>query len=191
VLLRDTNVNHQSIWAPGGGGDYILTYFNDGVVLRNTLGGFLNAQRWRPEGRAIGTNSVGPLYRGSGVKLTKWINCPSGGAAGTGDDVVIWDPTGNPSDGVTWPARFLSATFRCTNGVALSTATLRTAVGGGGSVVLADVDNPTQTFSTATAGRKNDNASSSPLIAVNTGLWLRRSDRSVVGDLEIEYVRNT
>lgn len=117
------------------------------------------------------------------VPFQVYVNCPSGGAAGTADDVTVWNAN------APFAMRILDATMRVSTAVALATATLRTASGGGGSGVLLDAATGTSTFSNATTGPHDDTAVATATVAANGSLFLRRSDRSVVGELILTCIR--
>lgn len=95
------------------------------------------------------------------------VDLPSGGAAGTPDDVLI-------TNALPVRCRLVDASIIVTTHVSLSVATIRTAAGGGGSALSNDID-------TATVGTKRTNASAAPILAAGSSLYVRRSDRSMVG----------
>lgn len=117
------------------------------------------------------------------VPFHVYVSCPSGGAAGTADDVTIWNAA------APFAMRILDAQFRVSTAVGGSSAALRTASGGGGSVVLPDPAAATQTFSTAATGVLEDLATATATVAANGSLFLRSSDRSVVGELTLTCIR--
>lgn len=127
--------------------------------------------------------SVGAIASNQAVPFSVYVSCPSGGAAGTADDVTIWNAN------APFALRVLDATLRVSTAVGASTAALRTASGGGGSVVLPDPAAATQTFSTATTGPHDDVATATATVASGGSLFLRRSDRSVVGELILTCIR--
>lgn len=111
----------------------------------------------------------------------KRVTFSATGATGTLIDVNIW--TANSP----WLMRILWAELLITTAVGGTTAALRTATGGGGTVVLPDVTAGTQTFSTAAAVRTRDNANATFLQNAGSTLQLR-IDRAIAGEL-ILYVR--
>lgn len=112
-----------------------------------------------------------------------FVDCPSGGSSGTADDVTIWNAA------APFALRILDAQLRVSTAVGGSSAALRTASGGGGSVVLPDPAAATQTFSTAATGVLEDLATATATVAAGGSLFLRRSDRSVVGELVLTCIR--
>lgn len=127
--------------------------------------------------------SVAAIASNLAVPFVVYVSCPSGGSSGTADDVTVWNAN------APFALRILDATLRVSTAVGGSSAALRTASGGGGSVVMPDPATATQTFSTAATGVVEDLAVATATVAANGSLFLRRSDRSVVGELILECVR--
>jgi hypothetical protein len=155
-----------------------------GLVLgQNQAATFTYDNRWVYLGTsAISADNVSPIRAARAIPFTVYVPCPSGGTAGTADDVTVWNADA--------PAlRILDATLRVSTAVALSSAALRTASGGGGSVVLPDPVTPTQTFLTSATGPFDDVAVATATVASGGSLFLRRSDRSVVGELILTCIR--
>ncbi len=147
----------------------IVLWPNDGVILRPCFG-------------AVMVEGTLPSIQSP---LIFYVNCPSGGSSGTPDDVTIWNAN-SPAN-----LRILDAQLRVSTAVGGSSAALRTASGGGGSVVLPDPGTATQTFSTASTGVLEDLATATATVALNGSLFLRRSDRSVVGELTLTCIRTS
>lgn len=131
----------------------------------------------------VDPQKIAPVASTIAVPFQVYVSCPSGGAAGTADDVTVWNAN------APFAMRILDATLRVSTAVGGSTAALRTASGGGGSVVLPDPGAATQTFSTATTGPHDDVAVATATVAANGSLFLRRSDRSAVGELILTCIR--
>lgn len=134
-------------------------------------------------GRQVSPGALSPVASNVAVTFNVYVPCPSGGTAGTADDVTIWNA--NAPFGL----RILDAQLRVSTAVGGSSAALRTASGGGGSVVLPDPAASTQTFSTAATGVLEDLATATATVASGGSLFLRRSDRSVVGELVLQCIR--
>jgi hypothetical protein len=141
-----------------------------------------NGTNWVSQA-GITPTEVAVVASNRGVSFMVYVSCPSGGSAGTADDVTIWNAN------APFALRITDATLRVSTAVGGSSAALRTASGGGGSVVMPDPGTSTQTFSTAVAGVIEDVAVATATVAANGSLFLRRSDRSVVGELILECVR--
>lgn len=171
------NITQERFRLPGG----------QNLTLRagETLctGHFLNRHRVLALGRRVDIESLAPVRSNIAVPFQVYVSCPSGGAAGTADDVTVWNAN------APFAMRILDATLRVSTAVGASTAALRTASGGGGSVVLPDPAAATQTFSTATTGPHDDVATATATVASGGSLFLRRSDRSVVGELILTCIR--
>jgi hypothetical protein len=118
---------------------------------------------------------------GDGVGYTKRVAITASGATGTMIDVTIWNSN------APYAVRLKSAFLRVAT-AAGTAAALRTAGAGLGSVILPDAATPTQTFSTATTGRKIDNAGVSATIAAAGSLFFN-VDRAVAGELFLDFVR--
>lgn len=103
------------------------------------------------------------------------------GATGTLIDVTVWNAN------APFALRILGAELRVSVSGGTASA-LRTASGGGGSVVLPDVAAATQTFSTAATGRKFDAAAATATIAANGSLFFN-VDRAVTGEVVLFCVR--
>jgi len=138
---------------------------------------------WRVLERATAPDTLDIVRLNIAVPFMVYISCASGGSAGTADDVTIWNAA------APFALRILDAQLRVSTAVGGSSAALRTASGGGGSVVLPDPGSATQTFSTATTGVLEDLATATATVASGGSLFLRRSDRSVVGELMLTCIR--
>lgn len=104
--------------------------------------------------------------------------CAAGGAAGTADDVTIFNANAPFAFEITDVQLIVSTA------VAMSTCTLRTAASAGGTAV-------SDALSSASTGIvRNAAKTDTPAIAKGGSLFLRRSDRSMVGELVIHIVRS-
>lgn len=141
--------------------------------------------RWRVvgSGASLKPALLAPVQSNLAIPFLVYVSCASGGAAGTADDVTIWNAA------APFAMRIIDAQLRVSTAVGGSSAALRTASGGGGSVVLPDPAVATQTFSTAATGVLEDLATATATVALNGSLFLRRSDRSVVGELMLTCIR--
>jgi hypothetical protein len=117
------------------------------------------------------------------VPFYVFVSCPSGGSAGTADDVTVW------SANAPYALRILDASLLVSTAVVGSDAALRTAAAGAGTVVLPDIALATRTFTTAAVGPVDAVASATATVALSGSLFLRRSDRSVVGELMLTCIR--
>jgi hypothetical protein len=95
---------------------------------------------------------------------------------GQADDVTLY------AAAAPFKFRILDVVAKVSAAVALSTLTLRTATGGGGSALSSDL-------SSATTGTKRDDATASATVAAAGSVYLRRSDRAVAGEVIITCVR--
>ena len=111
-----------------------------------------------------------------GVVACRIFQYASGGASGTGDDVTI--------PGLPYKWRIIGFETHTTVGVGASTGNLRTASGGVGTLIAGAA---TATNNTRNATTTAMNAAS--VVAANTDIFFRRSDRSVTGFGIIWYVR--
>ncbi len=175
VIIRHQNAGSAAgnrVSCPGDI-DYVMSDSSDGVLVAwvNTRLQIIAPSRFE---------RIQALMAGV---FTVYVPCPSGGAAGTADDVTVW------SAAAPFALRILDATMRVSTAVALASSALRTASGGGGSVVLPDPAIATQTFSNATTGPHDDVAVATATVAAGGSLFLRRSDRSVVGELVLTCIR--
>lgn len=106
----------------------------------------------------------------------------SGGSTGTADDVTIVDATTLP-----YAIRIvdIQLAISTADGTGSSTATLRTASGGGGSAL-------SEAFAIDSTGVKRKSSASvlSTTAATTDGLYLRRSSRDCVGEITITYIIN-
>ncbi len=136
-----------------------------------------NATHWN----IVGANTMVPDTFGEAERLNKRVSFSATGVTGTMVDVDVWNAT------APFALRVLSADLRVAT-AAGTAAALRTAAAGAGSVVLPDVGATTQTFSTATTGRKADNAAATATVAAGGSLFFN-VDRAVAGELLLTYVR--
>lgn len=191
------------IWAVDQGSSVEVTFVNDGsptitqerfriptsqnITIRSgeslVTTHFLNRHRVHSICKRVDAPLLAPIASNVAVPFYVYVNCTSGGSAGTADDVTIWNATAPVA------LRILDAQLRVSTAVGGSSAALRTASGGGGSVVLPDPGTATQTFSTAATGVLEDLATSTATVAAGGSLFLRRSDRSVVGELLLTCIR--
>lgn len=113
-----------------------------------------------------------------GQEITIYKALASGGATGTADDVTIYAVNTLP-----YKMRILSAQARIsTAGAAGSTMNLRTAAAGAGTLLSGP-------FDTASAGIVNPTGPNATVVATpgaSVGLFVRRSDRSAVGEIIIK-----
>jgi hypothetical protein len=116
---------------------------------------------------------------GEGVGWTKVTGFTASGAPGTSVDVTIFS-SNSPACRITFGQLRLSVAFA-------GTCALRTATGGGGSVVLPSATVPTSTFDTTAVGRRNDNAGATATLAAGSTLVLR-IDQSCTGEAILEMV---
>jgi len=127
--------------------------------------------------RAASAQQLAPaLANGLGVPFTLYVNCPSGGAAGTADDVVVF------SANAPFPFRILDRKLYVSTAVAAATAQLRSATAGGGSTL-------SSAMSVASTGLVLDASTTTNTVAAGGTLVLRRSDRSMVGELFLTCIR--
>lgn len=127
----------------------------------------------------FGTSRPGdlaPLADNIGVPFEFRVSCPSGGSAGTPDDVVIYNANAPLS------FRITDCWFTCAAAVVGSTVQLRTASGGGGTAL-------SSALSTAATGTSRNNDTATRTVAQGGTVVIRRSDRSVAGDMMISAVR--
>lgn len=121
---------------------------------------------------------------GSGASTVSWsqleairLGFTSGGSAGTADDVTIFN-TANPVN-----IRICAYDLYVSAAVLLATISLRSAAGGGGNLYL-------ELNSASTPGRRGPlDSTQSPTVVVNGSLYMRRSDRSVEGELILYVTR--
>lgn len=103
--------------------------------------------------------------------------CPAGGAAGTADDVTIFNAN------APFAFEIVDVQLITTTLVAMSTCTLRTAAAGAGTAV-------SDALSSGTTGvARNTAKTDTPAIAKGGSLFLRRSDRAAVVELVMRVVR--
>ena len=108
--------------------------------------------------------------------ITIYKALDSGGASGTPDDVVIYAVNNLP-----YKIRILSAEARISTAVASSTLNVRSTTGGGGTLAAGPIDSGTAGIASATG----PNATVVLTPGASVGLFVRRSDRSVVGQIII------
>lgn len=113
-----------------------------------------------------GTSAVG--Y--AAVPYCIFVNFAAGGATGTPDDVFV-------TDAVPSKSRIIGLDLSISTGIAASTITLRSAAAGGGTALSDDI----ATTAASDQGVNPWNHTSFPEIAAGSDLYLRRSDRAVVG----------
>lgn len=118
---------------------------------------------------------------GEAATFSKRVAFSATGATGALVDVTIWNAT------APFALRILSARLRVSTAAGTASA-LRTASGGGGSVVLPDVAAATQTFDTSTAGAFDDAASATATVAAGGSLFFN-VDRAVAGEIVLTCVR--
>lgn len=153
---------------------------NTGIVIsQNQSAVFTYDNRWTMLSAPSSGLNVPRLLGFQAAPFSLYVPCASGGAAGTADDVTVWNAA------APFAMRITDATFRVSTAAVASTVALRTAAAGAGSVVLPDAAAATQTFSSGTVGVFRDAASATATVALNGSLFIRRSDRSVVGELQL------
>jgi hypothetical protein len=151
------------------------------IVLRSNSGNGQISLDGFPRVSDVATVSV------LNVGFRKRVVFAASGASGTLVDIPIWAAgAGNVTPFV---VRLISAMLRVSTAFLTGTGELRTALAGGGVLVLADATTPTQTFSVATVGKKTDNATADVQLAQGTQLYLR-VDRSVGGTIVLECERS-
>lgn len=116
--------------------------------------------------------------QGAGVALTIYKDMPSGGSAGTADDVVIY------SAAAPFKFRVVLAHALISASVSASFIQLRDATGGGGNAIGGAI-------SSAATGTNVWTATATGTIAANGTLVARRSDRSAVGEIVIQIIKET
>lgn len=117
-----------------------------------------------------------------GIELVMRIPITSGGATGTADDVTIF------STNAPFKFRVLGASmYISTAGAVASTATLRGAAAGAGTQYSGAID--TSALGVTRASGTTPTVTST--VAAGGSLFLRRVDRSTVGELIITLVRET
>lgn len=115
------------------------------------------------------------------VRWSKRVTFTATGAAGTLIDVPVY------SANAPFALRIERAELRLT-AAGGTAASLRTALAGGGSVILPDTGTPAQTFATVALGRRTDNANASAAVAAN-GTVILNIDRACSGEVILECVR--
>lgn len=112
-------------------------------------------------------------------EITIYKALASGGATGTADDVTIYAVNTLP-----YKIRVLSAQARIsTAGAAGSTMNVRTAAAGGGTLLAGPIDSASAGGAISATG---PNASVVATPGSSVGLFVRRSDRSAVGEIVIK-----
>lgn len=176
ILRYNAGKGGNKIESPGpGSGDYTLEGIRAGVALNH------NGFTWGLESRHVSPYGLAPVADNLAVPFTVRIAFSATGVTGTDIDVTVWNAA------APFALRIIDAVLRVTT-AAGTAAALRTASGGGGSVVLPDALSATQTVATATAGRKADNAAATATVAAAGSLFLR-VDRAVAGELTLTCVR--
>ena len=156
----------------------LVLYGGDGCTL--TL--FNGRYRVTAISRLIRHDSLASIAStGESVPFTKYVAFTATGATGTLIDVTIWNAS------APFALRILGAELRVSV-AAGTTSALRTASGGGGSVVLPDAAVGTQTFLTATTGRQFDAAAATATVAAAGSLFFN-VDRAVTGEIMLTCVR--
>lgn len=112
---------------------------------------------------------------GLGVLFGLHLPLPSGGAALTADDVTVMASA-------PFAFRILEVMVLVSTAVLLSTVQLRTASGGGGAVL-------SSSLSTTTTGTVRNADTVTRTVALGGAVFLRRSDRSLVGELIVIAMR--
>lgn len=188
--------------APGGIVDYSASHFNataaGGLAPTSTIGSLAvrGPSLWQtisdvaagiplvaggvqavPIYALLTTAGIAAVIANAAIQFAIRVACPSGGGAGTPDDVIVFNAN------APFSFRILRAEMRVSTSVGGSSAALRTALAGGGTVVLPDAAVATRTFATAAQGYFSDAALATATVAALDTLVLRRSDRSVVGEL--------
>ena len=141
---------------------------------------FANRHRLTSVCKRIDPELIAPVRSNLGVPFTVHVAFSATGVTGTMIDVTVWLMQ-------TFNLRIKSAHLRVLTAAGTGAA-LRTAAAGGGSVVLPDPAVATQTFSTATAGPKDDAATATATVTAGNPLYFN-VDRAVAGELILECVR--
>lgn len=126
-----------------------------------------------------GGSSIGiPTTGGLGPVFQIAIPCAAGGATGAADDVTV-------TSALPFKAVLTDVKFYTSTATAMSTVTLRTATAGAGTALTSDISSgSTGAASTAFTG----GTFATLTVAKDTALYLRRSDRAVVGTLVVSLV---
>jgi hypothetical protein len=103
----------------------------------------------------------------------------TGGAAGTADDVTVFNAS------APYKFRIVDVWLVVADAEAASTVQLRTASGGLGSVLSAEID----TAALGIARQAGTGLTSTAIVAKNGSVYLRRSDRNVAGELFMLVIR--
>lgn len=154
-----------------GGRTFTLTSVDDTVHVSNE-----GAGQWRTNGLETRAELLAPETTSRGVPFIIRTSCPASGAAGTADDVEVFNAA------APFGFRILDVTLYTSTAVAAATCTLRSASGGGGSAL-------SSALAVATTGVARNNNTATATVASAGSVFLRRTDRSHVGELVITAVR--
>lgn len=189
ILEWDSSNNDWRVW------DRLVPPAGMAAIAANTVLANATAGSAQPTAVTVGTSSVvgrvsgnlvaaglvrqqlGAESSGEGVLWTKTVAFTASGAPGTSVDITIFSANA-PAARITLGQLRLSVAFA-------GTAALRTATGGGGSVILPSALAATQTFDTTAVGRRNDNSAATATITAGSTLVLR-IDQSCTGEVTLE-----
>lgn len=142
------------------------------VVVAGGMGG----SRVATLQQIVGTAHLLAVTSSRGVVFNIQVAAVASGATGTLVDVTVFNAD------APFAFRIFYAMLLVSVAQVGTTAALRTATGGGGSVVLPDATAGTQTFTTATTGTKFSNAVNSASVSAS-GTLILRIDRAVTASL--------
>ncbi len=128
---------------------------------------------------SVSVDSIVPVASTNpiGQEIVIYKALATGGTSGTADDVTIYAVNTLP-----YKIRILSAEAHISTAVALSTLNVRSAAAGGGTLAAGPIDSG----STGIAAATGPNATVVLTPGALVGLFVRRSDRSVVGEIVIK-----
>ncbi len=170
VITHDASTA-DAIACPGD--ENLIIKGRGGILLVARQGANAN---WKAFDYQIDPANLLPLTANRGAMFTIFVACPAGGAAGTADDVTIYNAN------APFAFRILDVTWLVSTAVALSTVQLRDTSGGGGAAL-------SSALTSAVAGTARNNDTATRTVAAGSSVFLRRSDRAVVGEIVITGVR--
>lgn len=163
-----------------------------GVLAQPVFGQTVNGAMFAPSGgfQVLVDNNAGALAWATleprsmaahaaisgGTPFAFFVDCPASGAAGTADDVTVWNANAR------FNLRILDVLLYTSTAVAAATCTLRDASGGGGNAL-------SSALAVTSTGVARNNDTATRTISTNGSAFLRRTDRSHVGQLVIIGVR--
>lgn len=122
-----------------------------------------------------GSVKVATESAGEAVVLTKRVSFAAGGG-GVADDITIYNAN------CPGTFRIIDATVTISTGIALSVVTVRDTSGGGGAAL-------SSTLVSAIAGTVRNNDTVTRALALNSSVFLRRSDNGVAGEIILSLVK--